>query len=59
MSSLAQCFIFQPILSTYIFTDGCNNIEFKNIYAMYKSKSHSVLSIGLYTHLGLENISQI
>ena len=46
MSSKVQCFIFQPWLKTYIYKKSCNILSFKNIYALYKSKYHSVY---LYT----------
>ena len=49
MSSKVQCFIFQPMLNTHIFKKGCNNLALKNLYVMYKSKYHSVLSIYMHT----------
>ena len=47
------------MLNTHIFKKGLNILAFKNIYAMYKSKYRSVLSIQGPTHLGSENINQI
>ena len=45
MSSKVQCFLFQHRLNTHIFKkNGCNILAFKNIYEMYKSKYHSILS---------------